>query len=137
MGKYEGISVSDLELLSKYDTPTICNVIELFDIRPRDKGYMDHRIKACFPQMPPMVGYASTATFRSASPPKSGDIYSSMSDQVESFAELPGPAVVATRRCMPVLTRSDLAVSYRSARWGPTRLTSGPPAACVKWSPRQ
>ena len=94
MGQYEGISASDLELLSKYDTPTICNVIELFDIRPRDQGYMDQRITACFPQMPPMVGYASTATFRSASPPKSGDIYSSMSDQVESFTELPGPAVV-------------------------------------------
>ena len=94
MGKYEGISASDLELLSKYDTPTICNVIELFDIRPRDQGYMDQRIRACFSQMPPMVGYACTATFRSASPPKSGDIYSSMSDQVESFAELPGPAVV-------------------------------------------
>ena len=94
MGQYEGISASDLELLSKYDTPTICNVIELFDIRPRDQGYMDQRITACFPQMPPMVGYASTATFRSASPPKSGDIYSSMSDQVESFTELPRPAVV-------------------------------------------
>ena len=94
MGQYEGISASDLELLSKYDTPTICNVIELFDIRPRDQGYMYQLITACFPQMPPMVGYASTATFRSASPPKSGDIYSSMSDQVESFTELPGPAVV-------------------------------------------
>jgi hypothetical protein len=55
-----------LDTLRKYDTPTICNVLELFDHRPRTAGYMDRRIQACFPKMPPMVGYAATATFRSA-----------------------------------------------------------------------
>jgi regulator of RNase E activity RraA len=55
---------------------------------------MDSRIQACFPKMPPMVGYASTATFRSAAPPRSGNVYSSLAEQVASFAELPGPVVV-------------------------------------------
>jgi regulator of RNase E activity RraA len=41
-----------------------------------------------------MVGYASTATFRSASPPRSGNVYSGLSEQVAAFADLPGPAVV-------------------------------------------
>jgi regulator of RNase E activity RraA len=41
-----------------------------------------------------MVGYASTATFRSAAPPRAGDVYSGLAEQVASFAELPGPAVV-------------------------------------------
>src|SRR5437773_6224435 len=41
-----------------------------------------------------MVGYASTATFRSAAAPRSGSVYSSLAEQVASFAELPGPAVV-------------------------------------------
>src|SRR5690349_16840879 len=84
----------DLDGLRKYDTPTVCNVIELFDLYPRTAGYMDGRIVACYPKLPPMVGFASTATFRSASPPKAGNVYAGLDAQVESFAALPGPAVV-------------------------------------------
>ncbi|HVS39339.1 MAG TPA: RraA family protein [Gemmataceae bacterium] len=88
------LSAADLDLLRRYDTPTICNVIELFDIRPRTAGYMDSRITACFPKMPPAVGFASTATYRSAAAPRAGDVYSGIAEQVESFAALAGPALV-------------------------------------------
>jgi regulator of RNase E activity RraA len=94
MGNQRALSPPDLELLRKFDTPTVCNVVELFDLRPRTAGYMDGRIQACFSKVPPMVGYASTATFRSAAPPRGGNVYSSLAEQVEAFAELPGPAVV-------------------------------------------
>lgn len=80
--------------LAKYDTPTVCNVVELYDLRPRSGGYMDDTIKACFPEMPPMVGYAVTSTFRSMSPPRGGDVYAGLKEQVEAFGELPGPAVI-------------------------------------------
>jgi 4-hydroxy-4-methyl-2-oxoglutarate aldolase len=83
-----------LEKLKSFDTPTICNVIELFDVRPRASGYMDGRIRACFPEMPPMVGFASTATFRSAAPSASPDIYVATGQQIRSFPELSGPAIV-------------------------------------------
>ena len=88
------IPVADLELLRKYDTPTICNVIELFDLRSRIAGYTDSRIQACYPKLPPMVGYATTATFRSAAPPRSGDVYSGLAEQVATFASFPQPTVV-------------------------------------------
>jgi regulator of RNase E activity RraA len=94
MPDYRGIPPADLELLRKFDSPTVCNVIELFDHRPRTAGFMDGRIQACFPKLPPMVGYASTATFRSAAPPRAGTVYSSLLEQVGSFPELPGPAVI-------------------------------------------
>jgi regulator of RNase E activity RraA len=94
MPKQTTLSAADLELLRKYDTPTICNVVELYDLRPRTAGYTDARIQACYPKLPPMVGYASTALFRSAAPPRSGGAYSGLVEQVASFAELPGPAVV-------------------------------------------
>lgn len=82
-----------LELLRKYDTPTICNVIELFGVRPRNSGYMDSSIRSCFPELPPMVGCAATATFRSAAP--AGDnAYSTLDQQVAAFSEVPGPPVV-------------------------------------------
>src|ERR1700737_4002419 len=88
------VPAADLALLRKFDPPTICNVVELFDLRPRTAGYMDKRIQACYPKLPPMVGYAATATFRSAAPPVSGNVYSGLAEQVEAFAQLPGPAVV-------------------------------------------
>lgn len=83
-----------LEKLREYDTPTICNVIELFDVLPRDRGYMDERIKCNFPELPPMVGFACTAAFRSSAPARGGDAYGSMDKQLALFADLPGPAVV-------------------------------------------
>jgi regulator of RNase E activity RraA len=83
-----------LAKLASYDTPTICNIIELFDIRPRNRGYMDARVKSCFPEFPPIVGYACTAAFRSDAPPAGGDAYGSIQKQLEQFASLNGPAVV-------------------------------------------
>jgi len=94
MARFRPVAAGDLETLRKFDTPTVCNVIELCDVRPRHTGYMDARIQACYPKLPPMVGYAATATFRSAAPPRSGNVYSGLGEQVASFAELPGPAVV-------------------------------------------
>lgn len=83
-----------LTRLAKFDTPTICNIIELFDVRPRNLGYMDGRVQCNFPEFPPMVGYAATASFRSDAPPVGGDAYGSIQAQLEQFAKLPGPAVV-------------------------------------------
>jgi regulator of RNase E activity RraA len=84
----------DLNALAKFDTPTICNTIELFEVRPRTAGYMDGRIRACFPEMPPAVGYAATATMRCALPRQEGDVYGSLDEQVARFAELPGTPIV-------------------------------------------
>jgi regulator of RNase E activity RraA len=88
------VSAADLDLLRRYDTPTVCNVIELFDLYPRTAGYMDRRIQACYPKLPPMVGFASTATFRSAASPRSGSAYSGLVEQIESFAQGSKPPVV-------------------------------------------
>ncbi len=88
------VSAAELKLLAQYDTPTIANVIELFEVRPRSAGFMDKRIRACFPEMPPIVGYAATATMRTAYARAEGAAYASLDEQVERFAELSGPAIV-------------------------------------------
>ena len=90
-----GLSAAELDALRKYDTPTICNAVELFGVRSPAAGYMDRRVQACFPELPPMVGYASTATFRSASPPIPRTLGATNARrQLEAFAELSGPVVV-------------------------------------------
>ncbi|MCA9202816.1 MAG: RraA family protein [Pirellulaceae bacterium] len=88
------VTQATLDKLAKFDTPTICNVIELFNIRPRNRGYMDARVKCNYPELPPMVGFAATACFRSDVPPAGGDAYGSIQKQLDQFAALPGPAVV-------------------------------------------
>src|SRR5262245_35843976 len=88
------LSTATLARLRQYDTATVCNVIELFDVRPRNEGYLDQRIQAVYPKLPPMVGYASTATFRSAAPPVAGKAYAGLNEQVEWFAKFNGPIVV-------------------------------------------
>lgn len=85
---------SVLAALRKFDTPTVLNVIELFDAVSRTSGYTDRRITACFPHLPPMVGYAVTATFRAASKPKSGDVYAGLDQQIRQLANTPGAKVV-------------------------------------------
>ena len=88
------ITSAVLARLAKFDSPTIANVIELFAVRPRTSGYMDGRIRAGFPELPPMVGFASTAAFRSSAPPDAGDAYATLEQQLETFPALPGPPVI-------------------------------------------
>lgn len=88
------ITSAVLDKLCTFDTPTICNIIELFDVRPRTAGFMNNRIRACFPELPPMVGFASTVTCRTAIEPRGQDAYTKLPDQVERFQELDGPPVV-------------------------------------------
>jgi regulator of RNase E activity RraA len=84
----------DLKRLAQFDTPTISNTIEVFEVRPRTAGYMDARIRACFPELPPIVGYAATATMRCEQPKVSGDVYGTLDLQVARFGELPGTPIV-------------------------------------------
>ncbi|MCA9047255.1 MAG: RraA family protein [Planctomycetaceae bacterium] len=88
------ISPQTIEALRRFDTPTVCNVIELFDVRPKNVGYMNSRIRSCFPDLPPMVGFASTAAFRSLAPPRGTDVYAGLDGQLQAFGDLPGPPVV-------------------------------------------
>src|SRR5205809_688030 len=88
------LTPEEISLLGKFDTPTVCNVIELFEVRPPTVGYMDGRIKANFPHLPPMVGYAATATFRSAAAPLGRNVYTEMDKQIVAFMQVPVPRVV-------------------------------------------
>jgi len=87
-------SPDTLRKLASIDTPTVCNVIELFGVRPPTEGYMDQRIRAAFPDLPPMVGFAATASFRSDAPSDGSAGYTSLDRHVEHLAELPRPSVV-------------------------------------------
>ncbi|MEP7104341.1 MAG: RraA family protein [Chloroflexota bacterium] len=53
-----------LEALRRYDTPTLSNGIETFDLRPRDTGFASLEIRCLFPELGTLVGYAATGMIR-------------------------------------------------------------------------
>jgi len=88
------ITAQTLAKLRELDTPTVCNLIEQFDVRPRTQGYMDERIQAQCPAFPPMVGFASPVTVRSIANPEVSAEYSWLQEHVSRFEELPDDVVV-------------------------------------------
>jgi len=54
-----------LEALRAYDTPTICNALEIVAPARRTIGFTRRPLIACFPEMKPVVAFARTALIRS------------------------------------------------------------------------
>jgi 4-hydroxy-4-methyl-2-oxoglutarate aldolase len=62
------LSAEELEALRRWPTCAISNAVELFNVRPRNEGFMLPDIKCIFPELGPMIGYAATALIRADSP---------------------------------------------------------------------
>ncbi|MBO9515463.1 MAG: RraA family protein [Variovorax sp.] len=57
-----------LDQLAGFDTPTICNALEVIAPERRALGFTTEGLCCLYPQLKPMVGYARTATMRSIQP---------------------------------------------------------------------
>jgi len=84
----------DLEALRALDTCTVSNAVETFEVRLRNTGFADSRIRCIFEDLPPMVGFAATARLRSGEPPVSGGIFHDRSDWWNSILSIPRPRIV-------------------------------------------
>lgn len=62
-------SVDELKALTKYDTPTICNGLEIVAPHRRTIGFTTHHMFVADPKLPPIVGLARTGTIRSKEAP--------------------------------------------------------------------
>jgi regulator of RNase E activity RraA len=62
------LSKKEIEHLRRFDTPTICNALEVLDPAFRNQGYTQDPLVCAFPKLPPMLGYAKTATMRAMRP---------------------------------------------------------------------
>jgi regulator of RNase E activity RraA len=58
------IDAALLEKLRSFDTPTICNALEIVAPDRRLTGFTTRPLACPFPDLPPIVGYAKTATIR-------------------------------------------------------------------------
>jgi regulator of RNase E activity RraA len=89
------VSEADLEFLRSVDSPTIANAIEQFKVRDRCDGFVGGAVRALFPEMPPMVGYALTVTMN--------DEHGAVKDRhgfwrmFDALAAMPAPSVVVVK----------------------------------------
>ena len=63
------ITAEDLAVLTRWDTPTICNALEEVVPERRGHGFTTQHLFALDPNLPAVCGFARTATIRAAEPP--------------------------------------------------------------------
>ncbi len=63
------LAQSDLDHLIQWDTPTICNALEVVAPERRATGFTSEPLVCLDPKLPPIVGFARTAAIRATTPP--------------------------------------------------------------------
>jgi 4-hydroxy-4-methyl-2-oxoglutarate aldolase len=87
------LTPEQLASLARVDSPTVANVIELFDVRSYLEGFTDQTVKAVYPDLPPVVGYALTATFRAGQQSQKEDAHGGMPQLIEESLATPVPRI--------------------------------------------
>ena len=105
--------------LGRHSTPTICNAIEEFAVRNRSAGFMSPAVRCIYPRLPPLVGYAVTATIRASRPPAGGPSRHAFWDAVLA---VPAPRVVVMQ---------DLDPEPVGAYWGEVQANIHRALGCV------
>ena len=88
------LTLDELAALKALSTPTVANAIEVFDVQPRNTGFMDPSIRAVVLADAPMVGYAATAKIR-ARDPRDPAVTATRRQMWEHILSVPEPRVVA------------------------------------------
>ncbi len=88
------LSESQFAFLRSIDTPTVCNLIEIVAPERRGAGYTASHLHCPFPDLPPMVGFAKTATIRARDPVSGPNYMQKRMEYLDYVAAEPRPSVV-------------------------------------------
>jgi regulator of RNase E activity RraA len=91
------LTSEQLEILRRLDACTLANVIESFQTRLRNEGFVDRTVRCMFPSMPPMLGYAATIKVRGSFPAFAGPAYVESTDWWDYIQSLPAPRVAVVQ----------------------------------------
>jgi 4-hydroxy-4-methyl-2-oxoglutarate aldolase len=89
----EPLNAKQLESIRQFDTCTLSNAIETFQIRLNNEGFTDSSIHCLFKSQPPMIGYAVTGKIRCSSPPAPRHPYVDRTDWWNYIETIPAPRV--------------------------------------------
>ena len=89
------LTAADLNKLTEWDTPTICNGLEHLCSEYRVKSFTVEQMQCFDPSLPPIIGYARTAMIRSMTPPegKPEDIREMRARYYETISAPPNPSI--------------------------------------------
>ncbi len=90
-----------VDALRRLDACAVSNAVESFDVRLRNEGFADGRIRALFDDLPPAVGHAVTARIRTSTPPPVGHRYIDRTDWWNYILTLPAPRIVVVEDIDP------------------------------------
>ncbi len=90
----DALTPEQLEAVRCLDTCSVSNAIETFDVRLRNEGFTDARVRCLFAELPPVLGYAVTGRIRCAQPPISGGTYFDRTDWWNYLVSIPSPRMV-------------------------------------------
>ena len=90
------VTQDQLDFLRSIDTPTVCNLVEMVMPERRGFGYTTKHLHCPFPDLPPMVGFAKTATIRSKDAVNFADGFymHKRLDYLDYLAAEPRPSIV-------------------------------------------
>lgn len=94
-------TAEDLKALQQWDTPTICNALEMVVPARRGHGFTVRPMVCADPGLPPVCGFARTGTIRAAAP-------SGRSKEADRAARLGWYEYVATASLPTVVVLQDL-----------------------------
>ena len=90
------ITADDLAVLTQWDTPTICNALEEIMPERRGYGFTTTHLFSLDPSLPPICGFARTATIRAAEPSDetAAEMAAKRAAYYEYVAAAPTPTIV-------------------------------------------
>jgi regulator of RNase E activity RraA len=88
------VTEQDLDALRQIDTSMVANAIDTFNVRLRNAGYSDARVRCMFEDAAPTVGYAATAHLRAGEPPIAGGSFHDRAELWESILKIPQPRIL-------------------------------------------
>jgi len=100
----DAITADDLAVLTQWDTPTICNALEEIVPERRGHGFTTQHLFALDPSLPPVCGFARTATIRAAEPPRetAAEMAAKRTAYYEYVAAGPMPTIAVIQDLDPV-----------------------------------
>ena len=95
------VTPEQLTALGRLGTCAVADAIEVFQVQLRNVGFADGTVRCCFEDLPPIVGYASTARIRTAIPPMVGNTYPDRFDWWTSIRGAQAPRILVLEDADP------------------------------------
>jgi 4-hydroxy-4-methyl-2-oxoglutarate aldolase len=86
-----------VDVFRRLNAASVSNAIETFDVRLRNEGFADGRLRCLYPDHRPVIGHAVTARIRCSAPPPVGHSYHDRTDWWNYIVSVPAPRIVVVQ----------------------------------------